>query len=156
GDDRFRIRRRRGRGGQSLAGHAAGASRFSSSDAMISLRQLTLISLAAACAALSGCSTVSRLNPFNRGGDEENSIASQGERIPVIALDQSLKPADALKGVDFYLPSPVTMQSWPLPGGNLEQAVGHVEAAPNLSVAWKKRFGEGSKRGYQVTAPPVA
>jgi outer membrane protein assembly factor BamB len=119
-------------------------------------RQLTLISLVAACAVLSGCSTVSRFNPFDRGGDDEDSVASQGERIPVIALDQSLKPADALKGVDFYLPPSVVMQAWPLPGGNLEQAVGHVEAAPNLSVAWKKGFGEGSKRGYQVTAPPVA
>ncbi|MCC7266067.1 MAG: PQQ-binding-like beta-propeller repeat protein [Caulobacteraceae bacterium] len=124
---------------------------------MISFRKLTLLSLSvAACVVVSGCSTVSRLNPFNRDDDDEKAIASQGERIPVIALDQSLQPADALKGVDYYLPPPVVMESWPLPGGNLEQAVGHVEAAPNLQVAWRKSFGEGSKRGYQVTAPPVA
>ena len=124
---------------------------------MISFRKLTLLSLSvAACVAVSGCSTVSRLNPFNRDDDEDQAIASQGERIPVIALDQSLQPADALKGVDYFLPTPTVMDSWPVPGGNLEQAVGHVEAAPNLSVAWRKGFGEGSKRGYQVTAPPVA
>src|SRR5690606_19722510 len=40
-------------------------------------------------------------------------------------------------------------------GGTPEQWVGNADAAPGLSVAWKRGFGQGAKRGRYVTAPPV-
>jgi outer membrane protein assembly factor BamB len=34
--------------------------------------------------------------------------------------------------------------------------MGQVDAAPNLSIAWRRSFGDGSKGGKNVTAPPIA
>ena len=111
---------------------------------------------AVAALALGGCSTISKvgsLNPFH--GKKRPSTASQGNRIAIIALDQQLKPADALKGQDFLLPPPVALAEWPLPGGTPEQAVEHVDAAPEFVVAWRKDFGAASSRRKHVTAPPI-
>jgi outer membrane protein assembly factor BamB len=102
--------------------------------------------------AVAGCSTIGKLNPFGKGGKKE---VAEGERISIVAADQKLEPAEALKGADFSLPTPVAVAEWPLPGGSPEQSVEHVDAAPNLSPAWRRGFGEGSKRGHHVTATPI-
>lgn len=112
-----------------------------------------LVAMMAAAVGVSGCSTVGRFNPFKER--ESPETASEGERISIIPPDQLLEPAAALKGVDFSLPQPVAIAEWPLPGGTPEQSVGAVAAAPNLSVAWRKGFGRGSKGGQHVTAPPI-
>lgn len=106
--------------------------------------------------AVSGCSTLSNLNPFGEKDKGPEELAGEGQRISIIPADQILEPAEALKGIDFSLPAAETMTAWPLPGGNTEQAVGHVAAGANLSIAWRKSFGEGESRGRYVTAPPVA
>jgi len=115
-----------------------------------------LAALLVAALGASGCSTVSRLNPFDRKDDSPAETAGEGQRISITPADQRLEPAEALKGVDFSLPPAVAVAEWPLPGGNPEQALGHVTAAPNLAVAWRRGFGQGSKRGRYVTSPPVA
>ncbi len=48
------------------------------------------------------------------------------------------------------------MTEWPLPGGNPEQSVEHVQAAETFQIAWRRSVGAGSGRKTQVTAPPVA
>jgi outer membrane protein assembly factor BamB len=102
----------------------------------------------------SGCATVQRINPFK--GKETKEVASEGERISIISADQKLEPAEALKGVDFFLPNPAPMAEWPLPGGTAEQSVENVDAAPNLSIVWRKGVGQGSKGAENVMGPPVA
>ncbi len=119
-------------------------------------RSTILAAVAVAALGVSGCSTVSRLNPFDRKDDKPSELAGEGQRISIIPADQRLEPAEALKGVDFALPPPVRLDAWPLPGGNAEQAVGAVDAGANLDVVWRKGFGEGVSRGRYVTAPPVA
>ncbi len=104
---------------------------------------------------VSGCSTVSRLNPFPKK-EVPGEVASEGERIAILASDQKVEVAEGLKGADFFLPDPVDVTQWSLPGGTLENSVAHVAAGGNLSVAWKRGFGKGSDRGAHVTAPPVA
>ena len=122
---------------------------------MSSTRRFKLaVVLLAAALATSGCSTVNRFNPFNRDKGAQEK-ASEGERISIIAADEQVAPAEGLKGADFFLPAPEALAEWPLPGGTPEQSVAHVEAAPNLSVAWRRGFGEASKRGRNITAPPV-
>ena len=111
--------------------------------------------LAAAAVAVAGCSTINRFNPF-APDDEPAETATDGKRISILSADQKLEPAEALKGVDFFLPAPAQVAEWPLPGGTPEQSIGHVDAAPNLSIAWRRGFGDGSGRGKHVTAPPVA
>lgn len=118
-------------------------------------RVLTLSVAAAAMVALSACSTINRLNPF-AGDDGPQAVASQGERIPILALDDRLTPSDTLAGQDFYLPDAQPVAAWPLPGGNQSQAVEHVAAAPAFQLAWRRSIGEGSGRRTFVTAPPVA
>src|SRR6202000_640728 len=93
--------------------------------------------------------------PFH-GKAKPQETASAGERISIVPNDQKLEASDALKGVDFPLPTPVHTTAWPLPGGTLEQSVDHVDAAPNLSVAWRHDIGKGSGNGYFLTAPPIA
>jgi outer membrane protein assembly factor BamB len=119
-------------------------------------RTTILATVAVAALGLSSCSTVSRLNPFDNKKDGPAETAGEGQRISIIPADQRLEPAEALKGVDFALPPPMRLDAWPLPGGTPEQSIGSVDAAPNLSVAWRKGFGQGTKRGRYVTAPPVA
>jgi len=122
---------------------------------MTKLRSLGVLALAAL--ALSACATVSKvgsLNPFH--GRKHASTASKGVRIPVIALNDQLKVADALKGQDFFLPPPAPQSEWPLPGGSLGQSVEHVDAAPNFAIAWRRGFGVPSSRHHHVTAPPIA
>jgi outer membrane protein assembly factor BamB len=112
-----------------------------------------LAALLIAALGASGCSTIGKINPFH--GKDSKEIASQGERISIIPPDQRLEQTEALKGVDFALPPAVVVADWPLPGGTPEQSVGHVAAAPNLEIAWKRGFGLGSKGGRHVTAPPI-
>lgn len=121
---------------------------------MTSRRTRFLAVLMVAALGVSACSTVSRINPFK--GKEAKETATEGERISIIPADQRLEVAEALKGVDFALPTPVVVTDWPLPGGTPEQSMGQVDAAPNLSIAWRRSFGEGSKGGKNVTAPPIS
>ena len=117
-------------------------------------RHRLIAALLLVAVATSGCSTLGKLNPFKGKGDKE--VAGAGPRISIVAADQTLTPAEALKGGDFFLPAPAPAESWPLPGRTPEQSPDHVDAAPNLQVAWRKGIGAGSSRGKHVTAPPVA
>ncbi|MFN4177963.1 PQQ-binding-like beta-propeller repeat protein [Phenylobacterium sp.] len=120
-------------------------------------RRNTLLAVALIAAlGASGCSTIGRLNPFDRKSDGPQETAGEGQRISIVPADQRLEPAESLKGVDFSLPMPTTVAAWPLPGGTPEQSVDHVDAAPNLAIAWRKGFGDGNSRGRYITAPPVA
>ena len=122
----------------------------------MTLRSRTgLALLLTAALAASGCSTLSRLNPFPKK-EAPGEVASEGERIAIVAFDQKVEAAEALKGADFFLPDPVQVTQWSLPGGTLENSVEHVAAGGDLSIAWKRGFGKGSDRGAHVTAPPVA
>jgi outer membrane protein assembly factor BamB len=120
----------------------------------------TVLMAAAVAVTLGGCSTirgaVDRINPFDGDGDTANeSVATQGQRISIIAFDEKVTAADSLKGQDFMLPSAAPQADWPLPGGNAEQSIEHVQAAASLQVAWRRGFGEGSDSDAHVTAPPV-
>ncbi len=110
---------------------------------------------------LGACSTVSKvgsLNPFHGRAKEKGkaSAASRANRIPIIALNDQLKVADALKGQDFFLPAPAAQADWPVAGGSLEQSIENVEAAPAFQVAWKRSIGLASSRRHHITAPPIA
>jgi outer membrane protein assembly factor BamB len=116
--------------------------------------RLTSVLLAVALGA-SGCSTLGRINPFHGGGKPQET-ASEGQRISIIAPGEKLEVSEALKGQDFALPAPAVVADWPLPGGTPEQSVEHVDAAPELKVAWRKSVGRGSGGGEYITAPPIA
>ena len=118
----------------------------------------TLSVVTAAALALGACATISKVGSINpiHGRRHHASTASRGVRIPVIAENEQLKISEALKGQDFFLPPPTPQGDWPLPGGNLEQSIEHVDAAPNFEIAWRRNFGVPSSRRHHVTAPPIA
>lgn len=116
-------------------------------------RNLLLVALLTAAVGVSGCSTVGRLNPF-KGKSPPKEVA-EGQRISIVPQDQVLAPAEALKGVGFELPTPTRIADWPLPGGTLDQDVENVDAAPNLSIAWRRGIGQGTNRAVHITAPPI-
>ncbi len=125
------------------------------SRSMMSKRSVALIALVSATMTVSGCSTISKINPFDKS-DKDKAKATQGQRISVIAFDQKVESSEALKGVDFYLPEPAVQTEWRLPGGNVEQSVEHVSAAKAFEIAWRKGFGQKGNRKFHITAPPVA
>jgi outer membrane protein assembly factor BamB len=121
---------------------------------MISKRSVALVALMSASVAITGCSTVQKVNPFHKS-DKNKSTASQGQRISIIAFDQKVEASESLKGADFYLPEAAVQTEWRLPGGNAEQSIEHVAAGKDFSIAWKRGFGKKGGRAFHVTAPPV-
>ena len=111
---------------------------------------------------LSGCAgfkVPTPPNPFNFGGGKEKKASARvapGQRIPVLQSSLTLEPAPALKGVDFSIPAPQPQASWPLPGGNAEQAVENVAAGADLKIAWRRKVGAGDTRFTHIMATPVA
>ncbi|PVM88941.1 dehydrogenase [Caulobacter radicis] len=118
-------------------------------------RSLLLAAMMSAAVSVTGCSTVSKLNPFGKD-DKNKATASQGQRISVIAFDQKVEAADGLKGVDFFLPEPQAQADWRLPGGSPEQSVEHVAAGKDFEIAWRKGFGQKANRTFHITANPVS
>jgi outer membrane protein assembly factor BamB len=108
----------------------------------------------AAVLAVGGCSTIGKVNPFHGKKTPKSKIS--GVRIPIIQSNEQLAVSDALKGQDFFLPVPAPQADWPLPGGAPSQSVENVDAAPTLSIAWRRSFGVPSSRRHHVTAPPIA
>jgi outer membrane protein assembly factor BamB len=103
---------------------------------------------------LSGCASLSKLNPLTKDKGPK-IVASQGERISIVAFEQKLAPSEGLKGTDFYIPPPQPVVNWPV-GQGPEAGVEHANAAPDFKVAWTKSIGEGSSSKTQVLARPVS
>ena len=111
----------------------------------------------AATASLSACAgfNTPKIPGFGQKQKHASARVAPGQRIPVMPSDQNLAPAAALKGVDFSLPPPQHLADWPVPGGNLEQAVDHVDAGADLQVAWRHKIGVGVSKLTHIMAPPV-
>jgi outer membrane protein assembly factor BamB len=108
-------------------------------------------------ASLASCASARRILPFGLGREEApQATASEGQRISILAFEQQLAPAAGLAGRDFFLPGPVAANAWPLPGGTIENSIEHVIAAPEFTVAWRRRIGAGSAKTRQVMSPVVA
>ena len=125
-------------------------------------RNVGVAVLIAGAMALGGCSTVGavgdmagRLVPSFGKKDKPQEVAGDGRRISIIAFDQRVEAAEALKGVEFFLPPALPQADWPQPGGLGEFNVENVEAAPAFEIAWRKGFGKGSDRAFHITTDPI-
>src|SRR5690606_36331264 len=99
---------------------------------------------------VASCGTVRNALPFGWGGNKEAvATASEGQRVSILEFEQQLSPSAALSGRDFFLPGPQAATAWSQPGGNAENAVEHVIAAQDFSVAWRRYIGVGSSRTRQ-------
>lgn len=125
-------------------------------------RNVGVAVLIAGAMALGGCSTVSavgdaagKLVPSFAKKDKPQEVAGDGRRISIIAFDQRVEAAEALKGADFFLPPALPQTEWPQPGGLGEQNVENVEAAPAFEIAWRRGFGKGSSRAFHIVTAPI-
>ncbi|MDE2357027.1 MAG: PQQ-binding-like beta-propeller repeat protein [Alphaproteobacteria bacterium] len=105
---------------------------------------------------LASCSTVSRMNPFHGHRSHEDRVArDETNRVPLDTLDDQLKVSEALRGVGFQLGPATAVSNWALPGGNENQDMENVSAAPDFVVAWRRSIGLKSSRKMHVTSPPI-
>ncbi|CAN5416145.1 PQQ-like beta-propeller repeat protein [soil metagenome] len=120
-------------------------------------RLLKIALIGGVALSVASCAAQRRMLPFGLGGKEANTaVATEGQRISVLAFEQQLAPSAALAGRDFFIPGPQAATSWPVPGGTIENSIEHVIAAPEFTVAWKRDIGAGSSRTSEVMAPIVA
>ncbi len=120
-------------------------------------RVLKVALLGGLAVSLASCASVRSALPFGLGGKKEpQATATVGQRISVLEFEQQLAPSAALSGRDFFLPGPQAATAWTQPGGNADNSVEHVIAAPAFTVAWRRGVGAGSARTRQIMAPVVA
>jgi len=124
---------------------------------MSMITRKTLVVALMASAALSACSTASKVNPFHGhdGHRKADRARNEANRVPLVSIDDQIKVSDTLKGVGFQIAPPTPMASWPLPGGTPQSSVQNVAAAPDFQVAWRRSIGDKSSRQLHVTAPPI-
>lgn len=124
-----------------------------SKTALTAIGRVSAVALVAV--SLAGCSHI----PFMGGKKdtaEDNAVASQGQRLSIVAFDQKLEPSRSLKGIDYYLPPVEAVAAWPVAAGPQDQTVQNADAAKAFQVAWTKSIGAGSKGKTQVMAAPVS
>ncbi len=122
------------------------------------MKPLRPIAIVAAAAALSACSTVSRIgdaiNPFN-DNDAPSQTAPQDGRISILAFEQQLAQDPSLAGRAIIAPTPVAFADWSQPGGTADNSPPNSTGTVALTQAWRANLGEGSNNRVQLAAPPV-
>ena len=118
-------------------------------------RAASVALLGVACAlALSGCSTVK--HALKKPSADDRAVASQGQRLSILAFEQKLEPSKSLKGVGYYLPPVQPVAAWLVAGGPQDAIVQNADAGKSFRIAWSKSIGMGSKKGGEVIAQPVS
>jgi len=121
---------------------------------MSPIRPLAITAALLIGASLGGCSTLDKLNPFDNN-KANKVVASQGQRIPLVAFNQKVEVAEALKGQEILVPPMQLVDSWPQPGGPEQGWIDNVAAAQNFQVAWRADIGRGTSDRFHITGTPV-
>lgn len=79
----------------------------------------------------------------------------RGERISIMATDESLKPDPTLKDTPVVLPAPYVNTEWTQPGGVASNAMYHLKASGPLKQIWDVDAGAGSGSKSRLTASPI-
>lgn len=104
-----------------------------------------------AATALTGCGgRIANLFDFDR-----ETVAIQGERIPIIVSDQVLSADPMLATAKMELPEPRRNMEWPSAGGAATNMNGNLIADGPLQRVWSVVAGKGSDSASQLTAPPI-
>jgi len=118
-----------------------------------------LVALAIAAAALSACSTVSRVgsavNPFDGGGEQAKPETPQDGRISILAFEQKLEVDPALVGRTPTLPEATPVPDWPQVSGPADTPPQNIAHAGDFSVDWRRDAGDGSTGETRISSPPV-
>jgi outer membrane protein assembly factor BamB len=121
----------------------------------MTLSGLRFALICASAATLAACSGL----PDFGGAREKNEAATAEERagrITMVLNEEELVASPDLAATAIALPPAEPTPDWTQAGFNASKVVGHITAAPQLTVAWRTNVGEGSNRKSALTTPPVA
>jgi len=113
----------------------------------VSTSRRSLLALLAAGLGTAGCSRI----PFF-GGEEKRL---PGQRVPVLLLDEGLRPDPALAGEPVVLPPPVENAAWTQVAGSPRHVMGHPALSAEPRIAWRRDAGAGRSDVTWLLAPPV-
>lgn len=118
---------------------------------------LTAIALAVAALLAGACSSdgptlpkLSELNPF-----KEKQTPLPGRRIPVVQSTESIDSNLAEADQPIILPPQRANDAWPQPGGEPNNAPGHLALSGAMHQVWSQSAGEGSSKTGRVMASPI-
>ena len=116
-------------------------------------RKFAPIVLIAAVALLAGGCGIT--DTMGRWFSSPHKSKIRGERISIMANDESIRPDPSLKDVKVELPAPYRNTEWSQPGGFATNAVHHLMASGPLQVVWEADAGAGSRSKSRLTASPI-
>lgn len=93
---------------------------------------------------------LSELNPF-----KEKQTPLPGKRIPVVQTTESIDGNLADASAPISLPPQRSNDAWSQPGGEPNNAPGHLALNGAVRVAWNQSAGEGSSKTGRVMASPI-
>jgi outer membrane protein assembly factor BamB len=107
--------------------------------------------LVAGCAeSLPSLPKIGDLNPF-----KEKQTPLPGKRIPVMPAAEKVPGELADAAAPIALPEPRSNETWSQPGGDANNAPGHLALAGAPHQAWSADAGTGSSKSGRVTASPI-
>lgn len=118
--------------------------------------RLAVMLLAIGLAGLGGCSDgpslpkISDLNPF-----KEKQTPLPGKRIPVMQAAEKIPGELAAADKPIALPPQKSNEDWTQPGGEANNAPGHLALANAVRQAWSADAGQGSNSAGRITASPI-
>jgi len=119
---------------------------------------MTISRSAALTTALVSLLALSACNSLPSFGNEKKEAAraeDRAGRITMVLDNERIAPSATLTGVAIELPVATAVEAWTEAGGNPTKSPGHVIAAPELDIAWRKSIGKGSSTRSALTTPPV-
>ncbi len=123
---------------------------------MISRSVAFSILVSAGFLSVSACANGPKLPGF--GGQSKAEIAREEDkvgRVTMVLTQETLTPNADLAGTAVTLPAATPVPAWREAGARANKVVGHVDAAPKLTIAWRRSVGKGSTRKAALTTPPV-
>lgn len=105
----------------------------------------TILSCVAVAVLVSGCGIF----------DGSKPRPLPGERIPVMQLEPTLRPAPELASEPITLPQPVVNPDWPQAFGSASHVTGHVELGDAPRRIWRTSIGRGSNSSRKLLGQPI-
>ena len=118
-------------------------------------RTILLTTALAAALALSSCNSLPSLPGFGGNNAAEKAAEDKAGRLAMVLDEERVAPEPGLAGVPIELPAALAVEAWPEAGGSASKVAGHVIAAPELKIDWRRSAGKGSTRKAALTATPV-
>lgn len=121
------------------------------------VRALGLVMTGGLGIAVAGCADslpslpkITELNPF-----AEKQQPLPGRRVPVLVSQEKVAGELSTADIPTVLPPPRLNDDWAQPGGDANNAPGHLVLNSSVRQVWTADAGEGTSKKGRVTASPI-